>query len=67
MAEQREQEESERKEGAQQQENKAREREAAQAIWIREQREWSVMQTQQQHRSIEHASTLDRLVDLFDR
>jgi Skp family chaperone for outer membrane proteins len=36
MAEQREQEESERKEGAQQQENEAREREAAQAIWMRE-------------------------------
>jgi superfamily II DNA helicase RecQ len=67
MAEQREQEESERKEGAQQQENEAREREAAQAIWMREQREWGVMQTQQQHRSVEHASTLDRLVDLFDR
>jgi hypothetical protein len=67
MAEQREQEESERKEGAQQQENEAREREAAQAIWMREQREWGVMQTQQQHCSVEHASTLDRLVDLFDR
>jgi superfamily II DNA helicase RecQ len=67
MTVQREKEEHVRQEDAQQQQKEAQEGEAAEATWTREQRERDAMQTQQQHRNVEHASMLDRLVDLFDR
>jgi superfamily II DNA helicase RecQ len=67
IAEERAQEEEERRRRAQQQEKEAREREAAQAAWMQEQRERDVMQAQQQHRNVEHASMLERLVQLFER
>jgi len=67
MAVQREEVESVRQREAQQQHKEAQEREMAEAIWMREQREREGMQTEQQHRNVEHASMVDRLVDLFDR
>ncbi|XP_022163480.1 uncharacterized protein LOC111028984 [Myzus persicae] len=64
---QREREESARRQEAQQQQKEAQERKAAEATWMREQREQDSMQTQQQHRNVEHASMVERLIDLFDR